>query len=857
MGFYTLSKKKLFEKLHSRDSGLTNSEVKKHQEKDGKNEILLAKKISFFILFLEQFKGYLVWLLFVVAAVAFVAGSISKNFEQIIDGIIISCIVLINAFVGAYQDFKSEKSAQLLRTMLKTESVVLRHNKKEVIDSKELVVGDIIFLKEGFKVPADCRIIDANELKIDESTLTGESVAVSKNSEVLKKEIPLAEQKNMAFMNTFVTHGDAICIITEIGKNTEVGKIAKSLEVVHESQFLKEVDVASKKITYVALSLIVVALAVFYFREPNIMSLFLLGSALVIGSIPEGLPAIVTFTLSMGSSRLATQNVLVKRKTILETLGGVDIICTDKTGTLTQNKMSVKKIYSNEIVTNTIKDLEGKSFFTHLRNCALLCNEAKDTEKGFIGEAEDLALIDIFNSVKNSIMDVRKEHPRTKFVPFSSETKFTSSFNKVGSRVVKYTKGAPEVILNSCSSIIISGKVKKLTSKKKTEILEIAKTFSKDALRNIGLSYNNIFLGLVGIYDPPREGIPDVVKSIYGAGIELKMITGDNITTAESIAKECGFEKIKAISWNEMKGFSETKLKKCVLKYNVFARMSPEFKLRIVSALQESGNRVAITGDGVNDVPALKQADVGVAMGLRGSDIAKEAADLIILDDHLESIVAAIKEGRTIFSNIRKVINYLLTANLAEVLVVFIASLMGLMPFIAIQLLWVNFVTDIMPAMALGVDPSHKNILLKKPTGKNESLINKRITLLTVGISVKKVIIMFGLFYLSYKISNNLELAQTLTFTWLVFSHFVRVAAIRFDEHMNFFINKFLNWSVTVPVLFQLIILYTPLSKIFKTVPLTSLEWTILIISVIIAIGLAKVITYFIDKGLPNNERDY
>ena len=434
---------------------------------------------------------------------------------------------------------------------------------------------------------------------------------------------------------------------------------------------------------------------------------------------------------------------------------------------------------------------------------------------------------------------------------------FARSKNKVGSRTITYTKGAPEIILQQCSKIMINGKITALTKKEKDKITKITEEFSNEALRNIAFSYDSVFIGLAGIDDPPKEGINAVIKTVYEAGIELKMITGDNQQTAEAIAKECGFKNVKCISWDEIKDLSEEELKDCVTKHNIFARMSPEYKVKIVAALQNTGKRVAITGDGVNDVPALKKANVGVAMGKRGSDIAKEAADLIILDDNLHSIIEGIKEGRTIFSNIRKVINYLLTANLAEVLLVFITSLLGLIPFIAIQLLWVNFVTDIAPAMALGIDPPHKDIMQKRPTGKDEKLINARIVWLTVGISIKKVGIMLALFLITYSLTKNLILSQTMTFTWLVMSHFVRVAAIRFDEKVNIFINKYLNWSILAPVAVQMLIIYTPLSNFFHTVQLTIKEWGIIAASIALALLLAKLITYIIDKNLPLSQKDY
>ncbi len=868
MEYHNTGVDEVLSELKTGKDGLSSSALKDRQEKYGRNVITVHKPVSFFVLFLRQFKNYLVWLLIFIAAFAFFTGFYFGRNEQIIDGVIISFIVLLNSSVGAFQEYKSEKAAELLKSMLKNEAVVVRDGKKSKIDSSGLVPGDIILLKEGDKVPADCRIVGSDGLKVDESMLTGESVQVNKDAKAVKGDVPLADRRCMVFMNTYVTRGAATCVVTGTGKETEVGKIAKSLDIEQDSIFLKEVDEASKKITYVAITLIAVVLAIYYLKDHHWISIFLIGAALVIGSIPEGLPAIVTFALSMGSSKLAKEQVLVKRKTLLETLGSVDVICTDKTGTLTENRMAIKKLFFDGGIFEDMKEWKkgrgvSKGTFEQFRNCAILANEAKDTDKGFLGDAEDVVLMEFFSDAGIDVLDLRRRLPAKSFEPFSSETKYARSCNVVGREHVCYTKGAPEVVLKDCGSMLVKGKLKRLTDKDRKRFMEVISDFSGQALRNIAFSYRkgktgkSVLLGVVGIYDPPKKDIDRTVKAMYDAGIEMKMITGDNVETATAIAKECGFRNIKAISWEKLKGMSDDVLKKTVKECNVFARMSPDLKLKIVSALQENGNRVAITGDGVNDVPALKKAEVGISMGKKGSDIAKEAADLILLDDDIASVVKGIKEGRTIFSNIRKVINYLLTANLAEVLVVFIGSMMGLMPFLAIQLLWVNFVTDIAPAMALGVDPSHKDIMKKKPTGRGEKLINKRITLLTIGIGVKKVVLMFLTFYITYRLSGNLALAQTMSFTWLVFSHFVRVAAIRFDEGVSLFVNKYVNWSVLVPVIFQLIIIYTGLSVLFHVVPLSVVEWVILVTTLLIAVGLAKVITYVIDKNIPATEKDY
>jgi len=866
VNYYKLSQKEVILNLKSNSHGLVDSEVKTRQDKFGKNTISVGHNVSFIQLLIYQFKNYLAWLLIFIAGFAFFTGLYFSIQEQIIDGIIISIIILVNVFVGAYQDYKSEKTAQLLKSMLKNKAMVLRNDKKQKIDAEDLVPGDIILLWGGDKVPADCRIIESKEFYVDESMLTGESKHVLKNSSIIDKTVPLADRINLVFMNSYIANGTAVCIVIRTGKETEVGKIGQSLDMKQSSPFIEEVDQASKKITYVALALIIVVLAIFFMKEHQWILVFMIGSALVVGSIPEGLPAIVTFTLAISSLKLAKNNVLVKKKSLLETLGSVDVICTDKTGTLTENKMTVKKLFFDMKLSNSFNKISEKTYF-QFSNCALLANEAKDTDKGFQGGSEDISLIDFFNNAGIDILELRKNCPVQDFEPFSSEKKYASSTNQVDDETIQYMKGAPEVILNRCNYLLSNGVIKKISEPEKKKIFSTLKDFSDESLRNMAFSYSiiksknpkikNVFIGFVGMYDSPKKDVKETIETIYQAGIEIKMITGDNIHTATAIAKECGFKRINAITWSEIKNLSVDEFKIKVKECNIFARMSPKYKLKIVTALQENGNRVAITGDGVNDVPALKKAEVGIAMGDKGTDIAKEAADLMLLDDNFSSVIVGIKEGRTTFSNIRKVINYLLTANLAEVFVVFLGSMFGVMPFLAIQLLWVNFVTDIAPAMALGLDAPHKNIMTKKPTGKNEKLINKKITLLTIFIGLKKVIIIFLMFYITYKITGNLVLAQTMSFTWLVMSHFVRIVAIRFDEGVSIFSNKFVNWAIAIPIVLQLVIIYTPLSKFFHVVPLTLFEWGVIIISFIIAVGLAKIITYLISKNIPASESDY
>lgn len=855
---YRMDAKQVLSSLGSGPSGLSVQEVEGRLGSYGRNIIELRGRASFLSLLASQFKSYMAWLLISVSSFALFSGFWFHKSEQLANGVIIGFIVFVNAFVGAYQDYKSERSAELLRSMLKDRAVVVRKGEKSSIDASGLVPGDVILLAEGDKIPADCRLIESEELRVDESILTGESGSVLKSVVVIRRGAPLAERSNCVFMDTFVVKGAAKAVVFATGRSTEVGRIARSLEAGPKSSFMDEVDFASKRITYVALAMILAVSLIFLVQGHDWVSVFMIGSALIIGSIPEGLPAIVTFSLSMASVRLAKNGVLIKRKTLLETLGSVDIVCSDKTGTLTENRMVVKRLFFEGKISLSFESLSVGTAAQFSR-CALLCNEAKDTDKGFIGDAEDIALIDFLRARRMDIRKFRASFPMVSFEPFSSDAKFAMSHNKVGKDVVGYRKGAPEVIIARCGFMLKSGKIVKF--KDKSAVLKVVRDFSGDALRNIAFSFSQgrreVFIGFVGMYDRPKDGIDHSVKALYSAGIDVKMITGDDALTACAVAKECGFRGVSAVSWHDLKELPPGKFREKVLSCNVFARMSPDFKYRIVSVLQEAGHRVAITGDGVNDVPALKKADVGIAMGKRGADIAKEAADLILLQDDLPALLDGIREGRTVFSNIRKVINYLLTANLSEVLVVFASSLIGLMPFLPLQLLWVNFVTDVAPAMALGVDPAHKDIMAKRPTGKAERLINRRISLLTVFVGLRKFIFMFLLFLLAYHFTGDLLYAQTISFTWLVLSHFIRIASIRFDERVPFFCNKALNWALAVPILLQLAILYTPLRGVFQVEPLSFVSWALICLAVALAVYSARLATRRVDKMVPWTDRDY
>lgn len=826
--------------------GVLSKEVDKRKDNFGENIINVGEDLSFWMLYFSQVKSFLNLLLLFLVFFACAVWIATNDLEYLVDSIIIFLIFLINTLIGAYQNYDSRKIAKALSSMLSSKVTVLRDSEEMEVDSKDLVCGDIVLLKGGNKVPADCYIIKSDNLKVDESILTGESIYIEKKSGKLKKNVEITQMSNMVFMNTFVVSGNSTAVVVKCGMNTEIGKIAENLNVSNKKiSFLDEIDEASKTISKFAIVLIAIVSLILILRGFDVIEVFLVASALIIGSVPEGLPAIVVFLLSRSVHSLSKNKILVKDMGLLETLGSINILCTDKTGTLTTNHMEVKEFFCDFGVYDKFGDINKKSI-DQISKIVSLANEVENIKEELEGEPEDIALIKFISEECNYI-SIRKENKIDYFEPFSSQTKcvIAKSNNKV------YKKGAFEIIFDSCSYVLKAGKVVKLNSRYSEYIQKKAKSFSDNALRLIAFSYieedKEVFVGFAGLYDKPKDGIKDTIEKLYLANIDVKMITGDNLNTAIAVAKECGFRNPKGVAWSDIKNLGTEELRKKIIDCNVFARVLPEFKEKIVAILKESGNRVAITGDGVNDTIALRDSDVGIVMG-SGSDIAKESADMVLINNDFNSIPLAIKEGRGIFSNIRKVINYLLTANLAEVIVIFVASFLGIIPFTAIQILWVNFVTDVFPALSLGLDKFPKNIMKEKPSGKDEKILNSRIKLLTLFVSIKKVILILFIYYLGYYYSGkNIVFAQTVTFTWLVLTHFIRIATIRFDEGVSIFSNRYVMTSITAVLILQLILVYTPIREFFgiESIPLDF--WFYIVLLILMGVILARFISKLVD----------
>lgn len=869
--FYTLSADETLKQLKITTKGLSGHESEERLNKYGLNEIKREEGIGPLKILLSQFSSPLVWIL-IVALI------ISVALSEYIDASVIGVIIVINAILGFSQEYRAEKAIEALQKMISQKAKVLRDGKEIKIDSRYLVPGDIIFLETGDRVPADSRLIEIHNLQTQEGSLTGESQPVRKNLDKSLEKTILGDRKNMVFSSTIITEGRAIAVVTGTGMQSEIGKIATLI-----AQSQQQLTPLQQKLRdlgkYLTLVVVAVAIIIFIVRliaGDSISETLLTTIALAVAAIPEGLPAVITIALSIGVQRMAKKNSLVRKLPSVETLGSVTVICTDKTGTLTHDQMTVREILtSNEIynVTGSGYSSDGKFLINDklanpkplhlLLKIGLLCNDAKfqPTEKGereVIGDPTEAALIVSAEKAGFLQKDLNTQEKRIDEIAFTSERKMMTTIHQ-GKKKISYTKGAPDVIINLCDQILIDGKIVRLTRDKKKEILSQNELFAKKALRVLGFAYNEgfkknedaengmIFVGLQAMIDPPREEVKDSIKRCHDAGIRVIMITGDHLITAQAIAQELGISG-KAVSGIDI---SKLNLEKDIKNINIFARVNPEHKLDIVDALKKNGHVVAMTGDGVNDAPALKKADIGVSMGITGTDVAKEASDMILTDDNFTSIVNAIEEGRGIFDNIRKFVNYLLSSNLGEIAVILFASLIGLpLPLTAIQILWVNLITDGLPATALSLDQHSKGIMMRKPRPPRENILSRELSwdILTYGLLMGiGVIILFWL----YQGSTTVK-AQTIAFTTLVLFEIVRIHTIRRDYNLSIFSNKWLVVAVIISLLLQLGVIYTPLNRIFKTEPLALIDWGVMLLACIILYVIYLLIEKWLKKEISN-----
>ena len=820
--------------------GLSTREAEKRVKSYGLNELKHNKKKSPVLIFLAQFNDFLVW---VLIGATIISGFIGDK----ADAITILIIVIVNAILGFVQEFRTEKSLEALQELAAPTCKVIRDGNIKVVSSKELTIGDLVVLEAGDRIPADGTFIDAANMVVDESLLTGESVGISKDT---------TKGKNSGFMGTIVLKGRGLIIIDAIGMKTEMGKIANLLDNIEEdkSPLRERLDSLGKILVVMCIVVCLIVTILGIIRGNDITEMFLLGVSLAVAAIPEGLAAIVTVALALGVGRMLKRNALVRKLPAVETLGCTSVICSDKTGTLTQNKMTVKEI----LVNGRIYELDKEKIYDceKLKKAFIYCNDAnynyeiKDIEKAVMGDPTETALVKAFYKDSKELQKFVEKSKRVYEISFDSTRKMMTVIMNENGKETCYMKGAPERVLEKCNSVLENGKVKPLTYQKKKQIYSYIEAMSNRALRCIAAAYKEenlvknesvecdlIFLGVAGSMDPPRIEVKDAVLKCKMAGIKPIMITGDHKNTALAIAKSiniCNSDD-QAVTGDELEKMSDSELVKKVNKIRVFARVSPNNKLRIVRAFKKNNNIVAMTGDGVNDAPAIKEADIGVAMGISGTDVTKEAAAMVLMDDNFATIVSAVEEGRVIYDNIRKFIRYLLSCNLGEVLTMFLASLFYLPnPLTPIQILFVNLATDGLPAIALGVDPPDKDIMRQSPREKNEGIFARglweKIIVRGSLIGVCTLLsFMSGRYY-----GMDLATCRTITMCTLVMSQLLHVFECRSERHsifeINIFSNIYLLGAVLVSMTMICCILYIPfLSGIFNTVALNLGQWLLVI----------------------------
>ena len=771
----------LFKELGSGKNGLSSGEAESRLQKYGLNEIKEGKKVSALSIFLNQFRNVVIWVLIFATALSAFLG-------EWIDVIVVAIIIVLIAVLGFFMEYKAERAIDALKKFASLKATVIRNGQKRAIDSKNLVLGDIIALQTGDKVPADSRLIEIVNLQTQEGALTGESTPIAKELKVLDEKTPLADRRNMAFSGTIIVGGRAVAIVVATGMNTEIGKIATMIEDAERepTPLQKKMDKLGKLLGKFVIGIaIIITIVGMIFQDKPFLEMIKFAAAVAVAAIPEALAGVVTITLSLGTKRMLKKNALVRRLPSVETLGSTTVICTDKTGTLTLNKMTVRKIYANGKVidvTGAGYDMEGQFLYNSkeipmgdielLLRIGALNNDADLKGNELIGDPTEGALIVSAGKKGLSREQLFAEYKRIDEIEFTSERKMMTTIHQYKKQKFSYVKGAPEMVLDRCDYALVDGKAKKLSPKDKKEILKVNMEFAGNALRVLGFAFREfkdknsaekslIFVGLQAMIDPPREEVKPAIEKCNKAGIKVIMITGDHEITAKAIAQELGLQgrSITGQQLDEIKNLQDI-----VEDIAVFARVNPQHKIQIVDALKKKGHIVAMTGDGVNDAPALKKADIGIAMGITGTDVAKEASAMILLDDNFASIVNAVEEGRGIYDNIKKYLGFLLSGNIGEVMIVFLGIIFGLpLALTATQILLINLVTDGLPALALTTDPFEPNAMSRKPRKQDESIF-KGLKPFLIYYPIAQVATALSIFVYVLKVENNVLMAQTAAF---------------------------------------------------------------------------------------------
>ncbi|MGU8569639.1 calcium-transporting P-type ATPase, PMR1-type [Clostridium perfringens] len=865
--WYKKSKNEILQELDvDEKNGLSSTEALRRLEKYGKNKLETKKKKTLFKQFLSQLKDVMIYILIIAAIISAFLGEIS-------DALIILLVIIINAVIGVIQESKAEKALDALKELSTPKALVKRDGSLKEILSEDIVPGDIVIIDAGRYIPGDLRLIDTANLKIEESAFTGESVPSEKDASFLPdKEIPIGDQNNMAFMSTLATYGRGVGVVVGTGMNTEVGKIAKMIEQEEndETPLQKKLSELGKILGFLAVGICILIFIISFFQGRDLLEMFLTSISLAVAAIPEGLPAIVAIVLALGVQRMVKKNAIIRKLPAVETLGSVSIICSDKTGTLTQNKMTVTTVYTNDSYIKesdfNLNDNESKL----LVDCMVLCNDATYSEKSQTGDPTEIALLESpfkLNILKEKL---EKEFKRIDEIPFDSDRKLMTTVNLVDDKKARvFTKGALDSILSICNKISINGKLLDFSKEYKAKVLENSNIMSDKALRVLAFAYKDIskenivldslekdlvFIGMVGMIDPPRLEVKDSIKLCKSAGITPVMITGDHKNTAFAIANELGIAEdiSQAITGHEIDKFKEEEFNEKIINYRVFARVSPEHKVKIVKAFKSHGNIVSMTGDGVNDAPSLKAADIGVAMGITGTDVSKGASDMILTDDNFSTIVSAVEEGRKIYLNIKKSIVFLLSCNLGEILTLFTAILLNWnSPLQPIHILWVNLITDSFPALALGVDKTKEDVMNNPPRNPKESIFIKsdKIQLIINGVLIG------GITLFAFKLGERLYAdslihAQTMAFVVLSVSQLFLSLSLRSNTKSAFslgiFSNKYLVYSILLGIFLQVIIISISfIANIFKVTPLLLYDWIVVILVSLIPFAINEILKLF------------
>lgn len=871
--YFSIETEEILEKFNVSKDGLNEKQVDENISKYGLNELNQKKKKSVLQVFISQFKDLLIFILIA-------AGIISMLSNNVESTIVIFAVIILNAVLGTVQHFKAEQSLDSLKALSAPSAKVIRNGSKIEIHSKNVVPGDILVLEAGDLITADGRVIESYSLQVNESSLTGESLSVDKITEKIdKEEVALGDQKNMVFSGSLVTYGRALVLVTNTGMKTEIGKIATLMDETQEKKTPLQVtlDDFSKKLAIIILAICAIVFGLSLYRKMPVLDSLMFAVALAVAAIPEALSSIVTIVLALGTQKMAKENAIIKKIRAVEGLGSVSIICSDKTGTLTQNKMTVRKVYVDKKLINGSEISLDNKVQEYLIKNSILCNDSTSREGKEIGDPTEVALVNLGHDIEIDELNLRNEYNRLAEIPFDSDRKLMSTLHKIDGKNIMFTKGALDVILDRVKYIMTSDGVRELTLEDKNEILDVNRSLSESGLRVLSFAYRQLdevreltledeydytFLGLISMIDPPREESKQAVADCITAGIKPIMITGDHKITASAIAKEIGIlrDGDRAIEGLEIDKMSDEELRENVEHISVYARVSPEHKIRIVKAWQDKGQIVAMTGDGVNDAPALKQADIGIAMGITGTEVSKDAASVILTDDNFATIVKSVSNGRGIYNNIKNSIKFLLSGNTSGIIAVLYSSIMALpMPFAAVHLLFINLLTDSLPAISIGMEKSNRDLLKDKPRGKNESILNKDFLL---GIGFEGLLIaIFTMvaFYIGNPKETSLT-ASTMAFATLCLARLFHGFNCRGKGSifkLGVFSNKYVWYAFGVGLVLLNAVLFVPfLQNLFEVENLAFNQYVSIYVLAFIPtliIQLKKVIFEFIENKKSKN----